>query len=129
MWRETHGTKLGDIIIRTRLLSSKLIGRETKDDKTLVSVSLVKLFKAVILGSETTTHQNTSQLLYWFQPTFIKGNDLPFGSSVDDQDNLAFQSRLHISYKYLFPYQMIHEKRVLTKSKSPLLPGSLAFKS
>lgn len=52
----THGTKLGDIIVRARLLSSKLVGRETKNDETLISGSLVELFKAGILGSETTTH-------------------------------------------------------------------------
>lgn len=62
----THGTKLGDIIIRARLLSSKFVGRETKDDKTLVPVSLVKLFKTVVLRSETAIHHNTSQLLYLF---------------------------------------------------------------
>lgn len=62
----THGTKLGDIIIRARLLSSKFVGRETEDDKTLVPVSLVKLFKTVVLRSETTTHHNTSQFLYLF---------------------------------------------------------------
>lgn len=57
-----------------------------------------------------------------------KGKDLPFGSSVDDQHNLAFQSRLNRLYQYLFPYpDDTMKKRSTYKVQITLAPRQLGL--
>lgn len=56
-----------------------------------------------------------------------KAKDLPFGSSVDDQDSLVFQSGLHMFCQHLFPYLDGMIKKNTHKVQVTLVPGQFGF--